>query len=225
MPLLDETVESPTDLRCSSPDPLPGSSLPRKRKRELENDGGSTGSKRATKKKRSKASKAHMLDNENLNVNEGINFAIGRLDSRLLADYVAQRTKRFMPDLSVVELEDQYLSGRHFLQICMGRDVVVVSERAFVDTSDWNKPRILSNLPDYLDRYGQKSAKPKNLSIASKKLGSPHTLVVTGAGLRAADATRYVQKCRIWPSADMAQNVACFPNKRFYCCKAIREAH
>ena len=68
------------------------------------------------------------------------------------------------------------------------------SERAITDTSNWDKPRILENLPEYLDWCVQKSEKSKNMSTASKKPGSPHTLVVTGAGLRAADATRYVRE-------------------------------
>lgn len=83
-----------------------------------------------------------------------------------------------------------------------------------MDTSDWDKPRILSNLPDYLDRYGQKSAKSRNLSIASKKLGSPHTLVVTGAGIRAADATRYVRTCTSRLLADTAQERCVFSKQK-----------
>ena len=68
------------------------------------------------------------------------------------------------------------------------------SERAITDTSGWDKPRILENLPEYLDWCVHKSEKSENMSTASKKPGSPHTLVVTGAGLRAADATRYVRE-------------------------------
>lgn len=41
-----------------------------------------------------------------------INTAIGKMDNRLLADYVAQRTKRFGEDLSLVELEDMHVPGK-----------------------------------------------------------------------------------------------------------------
>lgn len=63
------------------------------------------------------------------------------------------------------------------------------TESAIQDTSDWTQPRLLPNLPQFLDNYN--SARSKSLSFASKKLGAPHTLVVTSAGLRAADITRY----------------------------------
>ena len=46
------------------------------------------------------------------NLGLGINTAISKMDTRLLADYVAQRTKRFGDDLSVVELEDLYIPGK-----------------------------------------------------------------------------------------------------------------
>lgn len=62
-------------------------------------------------------------------------------------------------------------------------------ESAIQDTSDWTQPRLLPDLPHFLDKY--KVGRPKSLSFASKKLGAPHTLVVTSAGLRAADVTRY----------------------------------
>lgn len=48
------------------------------------------------------------------------------------------------------------------------------------------------DLPGFLEHYCSKSQQPKNLSIASKKKGAPHTIVVTSAGLRAADVTRFV---------------------------------
>jgi protein CMS1 len=44
----------------------------------------------------------------------GLNLGLGRMDSQMLVDYVAQRTKQFEPDLSPVELEDRYLSGGSF---------------------------------------------------------------------------------------------------------------
>ncbi|KAL9068196.1 MAG: hypothetical protein Q9161_006329 [Pseudevernia consocians] len=56
---------------------------------------------KSAKRKRSKTS----------NLNEGLNLAIAKMDSRLLADYVFERTKRFFPDFSLVELEDRFIPG------------------------------------------------------------------------------------------------------------------
>ena len=56
------------------------------------------------------------------------------------------------------------------------------------DTTSWEKPRSLENLPEFLETF---SKDPKELGDASKKNGSPHTLIVAGAGLRAADLIRY----------------------------------
>ena len=66
----------------------------------------------SAKQKRSKKSKKTKSDEDhNLDLDQGLNLAIAKLDNRLLADYVAKRTKRFFPDLSLVELEDRYISG------------------------------------------------------------------------------------------------------------------
>ena len=61
--------------------------------------------------KRKKAKKAKRAEDENLDLEHGLNLAIGKLDSRLQADYVAQRTKRFSSELSLVELEDRHVPG------------------------------------------------------------------------------------------------------------------
>lgn len=68
----------------------------------------------------------------------------------------------------------------------------MITEKAFVDTSEWDKPRTLANMPGYLRSYGlgSKSSAAAQTKVATKP-GSPHTLVITSAGLRAADATRY----------------------------------
>jgi len=51
---------------------------------------------------------------------------------------------------------------------------------------------MLQDMPDFLDHYSSRPSGNKSLSSASKQNGSPHTLVITSAGLRAADITRYV---------------------------------
>lgn len=56
------------------------------------------------------------------------------------------------------------------------------------DSTSWEKPRSLENLPGFLEAFAGESEK---LDEAPKKVGSPHTLIVAGAGLRAADLVRY----------------------------------
>ncbi|KAL8862296.1 MAG: hypothetical protein Q9178_001305 [Gyalolechia marmorata] len=108
---------------------------------------------------------------------EDINPDIGMMDNRLLADYVAQRTKRFGEDLSLVELEDMH-----------------IPESAIVDTSEWNRERQTTNLPDFLTHFAQYDARSTDLSLAPMQPGSPHTLVLTGAALRAAELSRVLRK-------------------------------
>ncbi|KAK3172775.1 hypothetical protein OEA41_006100 [Lepraria neglecta] len=154
----------------NAPSSSPSPSRTVKRKRNTEDDQEATPIKPA---KRKKAKKAKPDEDENLDLKQGLNLEIGKLDSRLQADYVAQRTKRFSSNLSLVELEDRH-----------------IPETAFRDTSEWERLRILQNMPDFLDRYSSRTKGGKSLSTASKKTGSPHTLVITSAGLRAADITR-----------------------------------
>ena len=64
------------------------------------------------KRKRSRNSKvAKSNEDNNLDLDLGLNLAIAKLDNSLLADYVAKQTKRFFPNLSLVELEDRYIPG------------------------------------------------------------------------------------------------------------------
>ncbi len=58
---------------------------------------------------------------------------------------------------------------------------------AIQDTSEFTKDRTLDNLPEYLESF---SEKPEQLEKAPAANGSPHTIVVAGAGLRAADLAR-----------------------------------
>jgi hypothetical protein len=46
----------------------------------------------------------------------------------------------------------------------------------------------LENLPAFLEAHAEN---PKALEEAPKENGSPHTIIVAGAGLRAADLVRY----------------------------------
>jgi protein CMS1 len=59
---------------------------------------------------------------------------------------------------------------------------------AIQDTTSWMEPRTLDKLPDFLENF---KGSDEDLNKAPKKKGSPHTIVVTGAGLRAADIVRW----------------------------------
>jgi len=71
------------------------------KKRKSQDDGGS-------KKKRKRQVRE---DEGDLNVEAGLNRSYERMDSQLIADHVAQKTKRFGTDLSSIELSDLYISG------------------------------------------------------------------------------------------------------------------
>ena len=61
---------------------------------------------------RRKQKKPKEIHDEDLNEELGINAAFSRMDSRLLADYIAQRTLRFgEQELSAVELADRHFPG------------------------------------------------------------------------------------------------------------------
>ncbi|EGS22823.1 uncharacterized protein CTHT_0012990 [Thermochaetoides thermophila DSM 1495] len=105
-------------------------------------------------------------DDADLDVEAGLNRAFARMDGQLLADHLAQKTRRFGTELSSVELND-------------------------LDSSSFEKDRTLENLPSFLEKFAQEKEK---LDEAPKKNGSPHTLIVAAAGLRAADLVRACRK-------------------------------
>jgi protein CMS1 len=65
----------------------------------------------------------------------------------------------------------------------------LISANAIQDTTSWDKLRTLDALPGFLEKFSGNSTK---LWSASKKNGAPHTIIVTAAGLRAADIARYL---------------------------------
>ncbi|EKG11589.1 hypothetical protein MPH_11082 [Macrophomina phaseolina MS6] len=136
-------------------------------KRKREDD-----SKQSKRAKRRKNKKPKNIDDQDLNEELGLNLGIARMDSQLLADYMAQRTKRFEPDLSTVELEDRY-----------------VPVKAILDTSSWDQQRDLEHLPAFLENFSK-----RDLRKTSEENGQPHTLVIAMAGLRAADMVRSLRK-------------------------------
>ena len=86
-----------------------GSSSPQavsnsKRKRDPEE-------KQASKRRKLKRPKD--VDDSALDAELGVNHAIARMDSQLLADHVAQRTQRFRPDLTLVEREEIHVPSMY----------------------------------------------------------------------------------------------------------------
>ncbi|KAL4740209.1 U3-containing 90S pre-ribosomal complex subunit-domain containing protein [Aspergillus similis] len=119
-------------------------------------------------KDKPKAIRGEPLEKERkgISVNEGI----GKMDGQLLADHFVQKAKRHNKELTAVELSD-----------------LSVPESAFLDTSSFTSPRTLEKLPDFLQAFSPKGVK---LSDSSEQKGTPHTIVVSPAGLRAADVVR-----------------------------------
>ncbi|RDL36058.1 Uncharacterized protein BP5553_06670 [Venustampulla echinocandica] len=157
----------------TSPEADAGLSPSKKRKRARD---GEVEVEVASKKelKKAKKRKAAKMEEEDLDLEAGLNKAFSHMDSQLLADYIAQKTRKYQTDLSSIELEDKYINAN-----------------AIHETTSWNKLRTLDNLPGFLEKFAGNSTK---LWSASKKNGAPHTIIVTAAGLRAADIARAVRK-------------------------------
>jgi len=63
----------------------------------------------------------------------------------------------------------------------------------FADTTSWTEPRTAEKLPEFLEKFAEF---PERLAKAPSKKGAPHTIVVAGAGLRAADLVRYANEAK-----------------------------
>ncbi|RPA91028.1 hypothetical protein L873DRAFT_1715673 [Choiromyces venosus 120613-1] len=148
--------------------PTPSASNQRKRKREKQK---LNKQKNKEENKKPQETKSMATDIPGGEV-EPVNEDMARMDPKLLADYVAQRLKRFERDLSFVELEDRY-----------------ISESAFLDTTSFTSPRTLLNLPAYLESFSKFA-----LIKSPATPGTPHTLILTSAALRATDLVRAVRK-------------------------------
>jgi protein CMS1 len=179
MSVEDDLREPLLERLSSSPEPE-ATSPSKKRKRGAEEPA----TKKTAKKARSKKTKA--VEEDELDTELGINSAFSHMDNQLLADYIAQRTKKYESDLSSIELEDKYIPGVFCHQFFAAWSNTYAAN-AITDTTSWNNPRTLDNLPGFLEKFAGNSTK---LWSASKKNGAPHTIVVTAAGLRAADIAR-----------------------------------
>ncbi|KAL1972286.1 hypothetical protein VTN31DRAFT_7505 [Thermomyces dupontii] len=106
---------------------------------------------------------------------DDVNEAIGKMDARLIADHLLQKAKRHNKDLTAVELSD-----------------MMVSQQAFLDTTAFESPRTLDQLPAFLKAHSRDNG--SHLSKAPEGNGTPHTLVVAAAALRAADLVRALRQ-------------------------------
>ncbi|TVY48120.1 Protein CMS1 [Lachnellula occidentalis] len=169
-----ENLQDPL-VEVSIASPGPPASLPtnKKRKRNPTKETNAVEAPAGKKKKPKTKAKAKEIEEDELDLEAGINKAFSHMNSQLLADYVAQRTRRYESDLSSIELEDKYIPAK-----------------AIKDTTVWDKERNLDNLPGFLEKFAGNTTK---LWSASKKNGSPHTIIVTAAGLRAAEIARVVR--------------------------------
>lgn len=110
-----ENLQDPLIGRSSaSPEPpaSPLTSKKRKRNPTKETSAGEAPVGKKKKKPKSK-SKAKVIEEDEFDLEAGINKAFSHMDSQLLADYVAQRTRRYESDLSSIELEDKYIPGTY----------------------------------------------------------------------------------------------------------------
>jgi protein CMS1 len=172
----------------SSPEPE-NASPQKKRKRDADLE---ARDKKLAKKPKTKKQK-EQFEEEYLDIEAGVNKRFAEMDSQLLADYVEQRTRQFESDLSAVELEDRHISGTFDICNTVSPGLWLTSRIATCirDATSWDKPRTLDNLPGFLESV---SPNPTKLWGASKKNGAPHTIIVAGAGQRAADLARVVRK-------------------------------
>lgn len=180
--------------------------LDRKRKRQAEESTkqdkpeaapagtAAAGGDESSKKKRKKNKKGKKQPEQDVKSQDrkgGVDESIGKMDGRLLADYFAQRAQKLDKELSAVELSDLSVPGTHpFLEryIILAMWVLTGADSAFLDTTAFSESRTLDKLTDFLKSFSPKGA---DLSKASEKKGTPHTLVVSAAALRAADVVRY----------------------------------
>lgn len=92
------------------------------------------------------------------------------VDPSLLADHFAKCIRKSFEDSTAIELEEQYLPAK-----------------AFLDTAGYDKDRVAANLPEFLENF---STDGKEGLSTSHGEGSPHTIVVTSSGIRTADLYR-----------------------------------
>jgi protein CMS1 len=106
---IEDNLEEPLLERLSpTPEPSEPTQTQSSTKRKRNSDKEKSSDKGA---KRAKSKKTKAVDEDELDTELGINNAFSHMDNQLLADYIAQRTRQYEGDLSIVELEDKYIPG------------------------------------------------------------------------------------------------------------------
>ena len=104
----------------------------------------------------------------------------------------------------------------------------MLSASAWSSTADWSKPRDLDHLPDFLEHHSASGKKLSGLAWAPESNGAPHTILVTGAALRAADISRCAQPTTAMGGISMLmddQGRSQIPVQRCCSSKALCQAH
>lgn len=139
--------------------------------------------------KKGKKRKGNSQDDESLDMELGLNTLFQRMDNQLLADHLAQKLTRFGTDLSPVEVSDLTLPGGFFyLTFVLNSHTNIFAAGSIQDSTSWEETRTLAKFPDFLEKFSEGGS--ERLMKTPKKKGSPHTIIVAGAGLRAADIVR-----------------------------------
>ena len=144
-------------------------------------------------KPKSQKKRKTLEQDENLDSELGINTAFSSMDNILISDLFAQKIAKFGGELSSVEVADISISGMfsqllEYFSLFFYVSILTKCAGNFVrDTTSWSQDRLKENLPQFLDKFAEDQGL---LGKASKNRGELHTLIVTGAGLRAADIVR-----------------------------------
>ena len=109
MPLLANSTDRSAEPECRYPNPT--LSYLRKRKRHAENAERPGDPERSSLDESKVKAQKVREDGIELDWEQRVDSRVGRMDSRLLADYTAQSVKRYAADLSLTELEDLYIPG------------------------------------------------------------------------------------------------------------------
>ncbi|RAL06415.1 uncharacterized protein BO80DRAFT_371244 [Aspergillus ibericus CBS 121593] len=159
------------DSKPSDAKPAGTGEAPNKKRKDNKNGKDRKSKGKKNNKDKGDAKPAKLTDTKATETKGGLDEAIGKMDGRLFADHFAQKAKRHNKELSAVELSD-----------------LSVPDSAFLDTSSFEQTRNLEQLPAFLKAFSPN--KGAGLAKASEEKGTPHTLVVSGSGLRAADVVR-----------------------------------
>merc|ERR1711939_943186 len=95
---------------------------------------------------------------------------IAMMDSALLADHFAKCIRKFFPNSSSIELEEQYLPTK-----------------SFRNTTAFDKPHVGTKLSEFLEKFAENGK--AELSTCDEE-AAPHTLIIAPSGIRTADLNR-----------------------------------